>query len=53
MISIPVLDIALAVVRAFKVQRLTAQKGYGFGLDFAQVLRRSFGVGKVCFAGVT
>jgi hypothetical protein len=51
-ISIPVLDIASAVVRAFEVQRFAAKQGDCFRFDFAQVLGRSFGVGKIGFAGV-
>ena len=48
----PVLDIASAIIRAFEVQRFAAKQGDCLRFDFAQVLGRSFGVGKISFAGV-
>lgn len=36
---VPRLDIAAAVFSACKIQRLTAQKCHGLGLDFADITR--------------
>src|SRR5690242_164836 len=48
----PVLDIGPAILRAIEVQGFAAKQGDRLGFDFAQVLRRPFGVGKGGFAGV-
>ena len=48
----PMLYIAAGVVGAFEVQSFGAKLGDRFRFDFAQVLRRSFCVGKICFDNV-
>ena len=48
----PVLYVTSAIVRAFEVQGFAAKQRDCFRFDFAQVLWRAFGVGKIGFAGV-